>query len=50
MTRVVEHWESLPRDVADTPTPETSKVRLNEQSDLFEDVLAYFRGFGQDDL
>lgn len=26
MMRAVKHWESLPRDVADAPSPETSKV------------------------
>ncbi|KFV48943.1 hypothetical protein N341_00380, partial [Tyto alba] len=28
--RVVKHWNRLPREVADAPSPETFKVRLDE--------------------
>jgi len=27
--RVVKHWNRLPREVADTPSPATFKVRLD---------------------
>jgi len=30
MMRVVEHWNKVPRDVVDTPTLETLKIRLEE--------------------
>jgi len=51
--RVVKHWNRLPRDVVNAPSLETFRGQVgrgSEQPGLAEDVPAYCRGLGLDDL
>lgn len=42
--KLVKQRHRLPREVVDAPSPGTFKVRMEEQTDLVEDIPAYCRG------
>jgi len=50
---MVKHWNWLPKEVVDAPSPETFKIRLDGALSnliLVVDVPPHCRGVGLDDL
>ncbi|PKU41182.1 hypothetical protein llap_8511 [Limosa lapponica baueri] len=53
MLRMMKHWPKLPREVVDAPSLGNSQGQVgwgSEQPDLVEDVPAYCKGIGLDNL
>jgi len=48
--RVAKYWHRLPREVAESPSLETFKARLDRHLGPAEEVPAHCRGVGLDDL